>query len=97
MSENNRIRRLRVAIVGAGPAGSALAILLAREGAAVTLFDDGRRPELLVGESLVPAVIPILQRLDLEKVFVAICGHMGRQAPERGIHKPTRAHEQGPS
>ena len=67
VSDNNRIRRLRVAIVGAGPAGSALAILLAREGAAVTLFDDGRRPELLVGESLVPAVIPILQRLDLEK------------------------------
>jgi flavin-dependent dehydrogenase len=60
-------RRLRVAIVGAGPSGSALAIFLAREGAAVTLVDDGRRPELLVGESLVPAVIPILQRLDLEK------------------------------
>jgi flavin-dependent dehydrogenase len=60
-------RRLRVAIIGAGPSGSTLAILLAREGADVTLFDDGRRPELLVGESLVPAVIPILQRLDLEK------------------------------
>ena len=60
-------RRLRVAIAGAGPSGAALAIFLAREGAAVTLFDDGRRPELLVGESLVPAVIPILQRLDLEK------------------------------
>lgn len=60
-------RRLRVAIIGAGPSGSALAILLAREGSDVTLFDDGRRPELLVGESLVPAVIPILQRLDLEK------------------------------
>ena len=60
-------RRMRVAIVGAGPAGSALAILLAREGADVTLFDDGRRPALLVGESLVPAVVPILKRLDLEK------------------------------
>ena len=57
---------MRVAIVGAGPAGSALAILLARQGAQVTLFDDGRRPELLVGESLVPAVVPILQRLGLE-------------------------------
>ena len=67
MIDKNGIGRLRVAIVGAGPAGSALAIMLAREGAAVTLFDDGRRPELLVGESLVPAVIPILQRLDLEK------------------------------
>src|SRR6059058_3125151 len=58
---------MRVAIVGAGPSGSALAILLARQGARVTLFDDGRRPELLVGESLVPAVIPILQRLGIEE------------------------------
>jgi flavin-dependent dehydrogenase len=56
-----------VAIVGAGPSGSALAILLAGQGADVTLFDEGRRPELLVGESLVPAVVPILQRLGVEE------------------------------
>jgi len=67
VSHDTASRRLHIAIVGAGPSGAALAIFLAREGAAVTLFDDGRRPELLVGESLVPAVIPILQRLDLEK------------------------------
>jgi len=60
-------RRMRIAIVGAGPSGSALAILLARQGADVTLLDSGRRPALLVGESLVPAVVPILRRLDLEK------------------------------
>ena len=66
---------MRVAIVGAGPAGSALAIFLAREGANVTLFDDGRRPELLVGESLVPAVVPILQRLGLE-AETAACGRV---------------------
>ena len=59
--------RFRVVIVGAGPSGSALAILLARQGADVTLFDDGRHPELLVGESLVPAVVPILQKLGFEQ------------------------------
>jgi flavin-dependent dehydrogenase len=64
---------VRVAIVGAGPAGSALAIFLARQGAHVTLFDDGRRPELLVGESLVPGVVPILRRLGLEE-DTAACG-----------------------
>ena len=64
---------MRVAILGAGPAGSALAMFLARAGAEVTLFDDGRRPELLVGESLVPAVVPILQRLGLE-ADAAACG-----------------------
>ena len=58
---------LRVAIVGAGPSGSALAILLKRDGADVTLFDDPRRSPLLVGESLVPAVVPILRRLGLEE------------------------------
>jgi flavin-dependent dehydrogenase len=66
---------VRVAIVGAGPAGSALALFLAREGAQVTLFDDGRRPELLVGESLVPAVVPILQRLGVEGE-TATCGRV---------------------
>jgi flavin-dependent dehydrogenase len=64
---------MRVAVLGAGPAGSALAIFLTRLGAEVTLFDDGRRPELLVGESLVPAAIPILQRLGLE-ADAAACG-----------------------
>lgn len=64
---------MRVAIVGAGPAGSALAIFLVRQGAKVTLFDDGRRPELLVGESLVPAVVPILKRLGVEE-DTATCG-----------------------
>ena len=58
---------MRVAIVGGGPSGAALGILLTRQGAEVTLFDDGRRPELLVGESLVPAVVPILQRLGIEQ------------------------------
>ncbi|HEV8586343.1 MAG TPA: NAD(P)/FAD-dependent oxidoreductase [Methylomirabilota bacterium] len=66
---------LRVAIVGAGPAGSALAIFLARGGAEVTLFDDERRPELLVGESLVPAIVPILRRLGVEK-RTAACGRV---------------------
>jgi flavin-dependent dehydrogenase len=63
---------LRVAIIGSGPAGAALATLLARAGAAVTLLDDGKRPALLVGESLVPAVVPILQRLGIERDVAAI-------------------------
>jgi flavin-dependent dehydrogenase len=58
---------LRVAIVGGGPSGSALAILLTGLGADVTLFNGGQRPPLLVGESLVPAVVPILRRLRVEE------------------------------
>jgi flavin-dependent dehydrogenase len=63
---------LRVAILGSGPSGSALACMLARQGAEVTLFEHGRRPELVVGESLVPAVIPMLRRLGIEKEIAAI-------------------------
>lgn len=63
---------LRVAIVGAGPAGAALATLLAQDGHDVVLFDDERRPELVVGESLIPAGIPPLRRLGVEDAVRAI-------------------------
>ncbi len=63
---------LRVAIVGAGPAGAALATLLTQDGHDVVLFDDGRRPELVVGESLIPAGIPPLRRLGIEDAVAAI-------------------------
>jgi flavin-dependent dehydrogenase len=63
---------MRVAVLGSGPSGSALASLLVRQGAAVTIFELGRRPELVVGESLVPAVVPVLQRLGIEDEIAAI-------------------------
>ncbi|MFT6238563.1 MAG: flavin-dependent dehydrogenase [Akkermansiaceae bacterium] len=55
-----------IVVVGAGPAGCTLACLLALRGRRVIVFDDDKRPTLLVGESLLPSVIPILQTLDLE-------------------------------
>lgn len=61
-----------IAIIGAGPAGCALACFLQQRGLRVTVFDDDKKPELLVGESLVPAVMPILKRLGLEEQVAAI-------------------------
>lgn len=55
-----------IAIIGAGPAGCALACMLRQRDLRVTLFDDEKKPELLVGESLIPAAVPILQRLGIE-------------------------------
>ena len=55
-----------VAILGAGPAASALAALLAREGIRVALLHRPRAAALLVGESLVPAIILILRKLGVE-------------------------------
>ena len=57
----------KVAIIGAGPAGASCAAYLAREGVEVTLFSRPARPAVLVGESLVPAVIPFLRELGIEE------------------------------
>jgi len=45
------------------------------KGVAVTLFDDGRRPDLIVGESLIPGIVPVLRKLGLEERAAAICLH----------------------
>ncbi len=66
-----------VGIIGGGPSGLALASLLAIKGVDATVFDDGRRPDLIVGESLVPGVVPVLRKLGLEERVAAI-----------GMHKP---------
>lgn len=55
-----------VAIIGAGPSGCALACFLAQRGIQCIVFDDDKRPDLLVGESLLPAVVPILRKLGIE-------------------------------
>ncbi len=64
-----------VGIIGSGPAGATLASLLTMKGVDVTLFDDGRRPDLIVGESLIPAIVPVLRKLGLEERTAAICQH----------------------
>src|SRR6266853_1670126 len=64
-----------VAIIGSGPSGGTLASLLAMKDVDVTIFDDGRRPELVVGESLIPSIIPVLRKLGLEERAAAICQH----------------------
>lgn len=61
-----RSNQTKIVIVGAGPSGTTLACLLALRGFDVRVFDNDKRPELLVGESLLPAVMPILRRLGIE-------------------------------
>jgi hypothetical protein len=55
-----------VAIIGGGPSGCALATLLKRKGFKVAIFYLEKRPEIIVGESLVPAIIPLLRELGVE-------------------------------
>ncbi|MEP7110473.1 MAG: tryptophan 7-halogenase, partial [Ferruginibacter sp.] len=56
-----------VAIIGGGPSGCTLAILLKRKGYKVGIFYLENRPEIIVGESLVPAIIPMLCELGIEE------------------------------
>jgi len=67
MTSLRKGRITTVAIVGAGPAASTLAILLARAGVRVAMFHLPKQAPLIVGESLVPAIIPMLQELGLEE------------------------------
>ena len=52
-----------VAVIGGGPAGSAAAAMLARQGWRVTLLERERFPREHVGESLLPASMPVLEEL----------------------------------
>jgi flavin-dependent dehydrogenase len=52
-----------VAVIGGGPGGSTAAGFLARAGHRVVLFERERFPRLRVGESLLPAMLPLLDRL----------------------------------
>lgn len=52
-----------VIIVGGGPAGSTAATLLTKQGFRVALFEQEAFPRFHVGESLLPANLPIFDRL----------------------------------
>jgi 2-polyprenyl-6-methoxyphenol hydroxylase-like FAD-dependent oxidoreductase len=66
-----------VAVIGGGPAGATTACFLAQSGRRVVLIDKARHPRFHIGESLVPHILPILDRLGV-----------GRQVAEIGVYKP---------
>jgi len=56
-----------VAIIGGGPAGAALGTHLVRAGCRVAIFRAPQRPKMLIGESLIPAVVTCLRELGVEE------------------------------
>jgi flavin-dependent dehydrogenase len=61
-----------VLVIGGGPAGSTAAALLARNGHRVTLIEKARHPRFHIGESLLPANLPLLEKLGVAEEVRAI-------------------------
>jgi 2-polyprenyl-6-methoxyphenol hydroxylase-like FAD-dependent oxidoreductase len=61
-----------VLIIGGGPGGSTAAIELAARGFEVTLLEKARHPRFHIGESLLPANLPLFERLGVAAEVKAI-------------------------
>lgn len=79
-----------VLVIGGGPAGSTAAALLAERGYRVTLFEKARHPRFHIGESLLPASLPLLERLGVADAVKAI----GMEKWGVEFISPSHAHKQ---
>src|SRR5580658_3674660 len=61
-----------VLVIGGGPGGSTAACLLAEKGYRVVLLEKARHPRFHIGESLLPANLPIMERLGVAAQVRAI-------------------------
>jgi 2-polyprenyl-6-methoxyphenol hydroxylase-like FAD-dependent oxidoreductase len=59
-------------VIGGGPAGSTVATLLAEKGHRVTLLEKARHPRFHIGESLLPANLPLFEKLGVRAEVEAI-------------------------
>ncbi|MES2537720.1 MAG: NAD(P)/FAD-dependent oxidoreductase [Pseudomonadota bacterium] len=61
-----------IVIIGGGPAGSTAAALLAQQGFKVSLLEKATHPRFHIGESLLPANMPLLDKLGVREQVAAI-------------------------
>jgi flavin-dependent dehydrogenase len=66
------LRKCDVLIIGGGPAGSTAAISLAEKGYEVVLLEKAHHPRFHIGESLLPANLPLFERLGVATEVQAI-------------------------
>ena len=65
--ETGATQHCDVLVIGGGPAGSTVATLLAERGHRVTLLEKSRHPRFHIGESLLPANVPLFERLGVRE------------------------------
>jgi flavin-dependent dehydrogenase len=66
------VQQCEVLVIGGGPAGSTAAALLAEQGRKVVLLEKEVHPRFHIGESLLPANMPLLDRLGVRDEVAAI-------------------------
>lgn len=79
-----------VLVIGGGPAGSTAAALLAERGYRVTLLEKAHHPRFHIGESLLPANLPLLEKLGVADEVKAI----GMEKWGAEFVSPWHAHKQ---
>ncbi len=79
-----------VLVIGGGPAGSTVAPLLAQKGYKVTLIEKSRHPRFHIGESLLPANLPIFDLLGVTEQVAKV--GMVKNAAE--FNSPWHDHQQ---
>ncbi len=66
------VRECDVLVIGGGPAGTTVAPLLAEKGYRVVLLEKAHHPRFHIGESLLPANLPLFERLGVADEIRAI-------------------------
>ena len=69
---DDAVRETDVLVIGGGPAGSTAATLLAEKGYRVALLEKDHHPRFHIGESLLPANMPLFERLGVADEIRAI-------------------------
>jgi flavin-dependent dehydrogenase len=64
--------RCDVLVIGGGPAGSTMAALLAQQGRDVVVLEKAHHPRFHIGESLLPANVPLFEQLGLREAIERI-------------------------